>query len=143
MSDPVAATSHSSLLNLIRTAGKFPLAERAGSLVTRTATAMQIAIEESPQNRFMAIVIATMVTAGTIWGVQFLMGRLPIYFVKKTLIPTIEFATKAGLAWVIFEACKASVREMRGTRPAHDSHGSDPHTPPPPSDPFSGKRHTY
>lgn len=115
MSTSPAPTSQSSLLNLMHTIGRVPLAKAAGTFASNTAAAFEEACSEGPESRFAAIVVATTMTAFSILCVQFILGRVPIHFVKKTLIPVAEWNIKAGMAWVIFQACNATAQDVNRT----------------------------
>jgi len=130
---PSAPTSSSVLMNLIHTTSGLPLAKAMGNFMTKTGAAFEYATSLNPESRFTAVMIATIMTAGGIWGIQFTLGRIPFHFVRRILVPVGEWSLKSGLSWVIFTALKASVREVNGgslhERDAEDHRGEFHSTP--------------
>lgn len=109
--------AESRLHGLIKNISTLPFMGMANNLTTYLAKNFEQGATKR-ETRLSAIATATAMTAGAILGINFAMNRIPVYFVKKFLLPVSEWALKASLAWVIFIALESAAKDpSRDTPP--------------------------
>ncbi len=95
---------HSIISTTISLINHLPLMSQANHLLSHTTKTLHKACQKD-DTRFAAVAVATMMTAGCIWGLQFL-SKMPFIFpcIKKAFFSTFQIAFYSGLTWVIFIA---------------------------------------